>query len=172
MRWQIDRSHALVEFSTRHMGIMTVRGNFSDVDGTIDVEDGKPTAVNATIGVASLSTRDDRRDEHLRSADFFDAEKHPAIQFASTRIVARGPNRYDVTGDLTIRGQTHSVELKAEATAAIKDPWGNQKMALVLDGTINRKQWGLEWNVLLEGGGFLVGEEVPMHIEVEAAPAA
>lgn len=172
MRWQVDPSHASVEFSTKHMGIMTVRGGFSDVSGTIDVEDGKATALNATIGTASISTRDDRRDEHLRSGDFFDVETHPTITFASTKVVDRGGNQYDVTGDLTIRGQAHPVELKAEATAAIKDPWGNQKMGLSLDGTINRKQWGLEWNVLLEGGGFLVGEEVRMHIEVEAAPAA
>lgn len=172
MQWQVDRSHAMVEFSVKHMGIMTVRGSFSDVEGTIETEDGKPVGLQAKIGIASIGTRDEGRDTHLRSPDFFDADNHPHITFQSTKVVDRGGNKYAVTGDLTIRGATHPVELTMEATPAVKDPWGNTKMGVVMDGTINRKQWGLEWNVLLEGGGFLVGEDVRLHIEVEAAPAS
>jgi polyisoprenoid-binding protein YceI len=171
MEWIVDTSHAVVEFSVKHMGIMTVRGTFSEIDGRIEVEDGRPVGLSAKIGVASLSTRDDRRDAHLRSADFFDADNHPAIEFRSTKVEAAGERRYRVAGDLTIRGTTHPVELDMETTPVVKDPYGNAKLGLVLDGKINRKQWGLEWNVLLEGGGVLVGEEVRIHIEVEAAAA-
>lgn len=172
VRWQVDTSHASVEFSVKHMGIMTVRGSFSEIDGTVETEEGRPTAASAVIGIASLSTRDERRDTHLRSADFFDADNHPKMEFRSTAVESRGTNRYQVRGDLTIRGTTHPVTLDMEVSGPVKDPWGNEKMAFTLDGTINRKVWGLEWNVLLEGGGVLVGEDVRIHVEAEAAPAA
>jgi polyisoprenoid-binding protein YceI len=172
MKWAVDTSHAVVEFWARHMGIMTVRGSFSDIDGQIEVEGGRPVGLAAVIGVASLSTRDERRDAHLRSADFFDAENHPKMEFRSTHVEPAGENKYRVRGDLTIRGKTNPVEFDMRVAGPIKDPWGNDKMALELDGRMNRKQWGLEWNVLLEGGGVLVSEEIRMHVEVEASPAA
>jgi polyisoprenoid-binding protein YceI len=172
VNWVVDTSHAVVEFSAKHMGIMTVRGSFSDIDGKIEVENDRPVGLSAVIGVASLSTRDERRDAHLRSADFFDAENHPKMEFRSTRVEATGANTYRVTGDLTIRGKTNPVEFDMEVAGPVKDPWGNNKMAVSLDGKLNRKQWGLEWNVLLESGGVLVSEEVRMHVEVEAAPAS
>ncbi|MCL6594895.1 MAG: YceI family protein [Firmicutes bacterium] len=172
MQWSVDTSHAVIEFSVRHMGIMTVRGTFSDIDGNVEVEGDRPVSLTARIGVASLNTREERRDAHLRSADFFDVEHHPDLQFRSTAVEERGANRYRVVGDLTIRGQTHPVELEMETTPVVKDPWGGRRMGIVLDGKLNRKQWGLEWNMLLEGGGVLVGEEVRIHVEVEAfAPA-
>lgn len=172
MRWIVDRSHAVVEFSAKHMGIMTVRGSFSDIDGRIEVEDGRPVSLTAVIGVGSLATRDERRDAHLRSADFFDAENHPNMEFRSTQVERTGANAYRVTGDLTIRGKTNAVELEMAVSGPIKDPWGNDKMALSLDGKLSRRQWGLEWNVLLESGGVLVSEEIRLHVEVEAAPAS
>lgn len=172
MRWVVDTSHAAIEFSAKHMGIMTVRGSFSEIDGQIEVEDGQPVSLTAVIGVGSLTTRDERRDAHLRSADFFDAQTHPNMEFRSTHVEREGANAYRVTGDLTIRGKTNPVELEMAVSGPIKDPWGNDKMALSLDGKLNRKQWGLEWNVLLESGGVLVSEEIRVHVEVEAAPAS
>jgi polyisoprenoid-binding protein YceI len=172
MQWLVDTSHAVVEFSAKHMGIMTVRGSFSEIDGKIEVENQKPVGLTAVIGVASVSTRQDQRDQHLRSADFFDVENHPTMEFHSTRIEPKGENAYRVTGDLTIRGKTNPIELEMEVAGPIRDPWGHDKIGISMDGKLNRKQWGLEWNALLEGGGVMVGEEVRMHIEVEAAPAS
>lgn len=170
--WNIDASHSLAEFSVRHMMVSTTRGQFQDVTGTLQLDESDITksSVEATIGVASITTRDEKRDGHLRSADFFDAETFPTITFKSTSVAKKG-DEYIVTGDLTIRGNTRSVELKTEFNGVNTNPWGGRVAGFSADTEISRKDFGLEWNVALETGGVLVGDKVKIHLEVEANPA-
>lgn len=168
LAWQIDKAHTSVEFAVRHMGIATVRGRFEDLEGTIDFEGGRPTRIQARIPVSTINTREPQRDAHLRSADFFDAERFPYISFVSRRVESLSGNRYRVIGDLTIRDVTREVAFEAEATDVVKDPWGNRRIGLSARGTLDRKDFGLTWNVLLEAGGLLVGDQVRFEIEVEA----
>lgn len=173
-QWTIDAGHSHVEFSIRHLMITTVKGNFGEVEGTIvgNPEDMSDATVEVTIDVSSISTRDDKRDEHLRSADFFEVEKFPNMTFKSTGVNKTGEGTYDLTGDLTIRDQTHPVTLKTEFTGSAVDPWGNEKAGFAATGKIDRKQFGLEWNAALETGGVMVGDEVTISIEVQAAKTA
>ncbi len=169
MTWRIDPSHTSVEFAVRHMAIATVRGRFRSVSGTVETaEDGALRQVEATIEAASVDTGEPQRDAHLRSADFFDADRHPYLTFRSTSIRPRQGGRYEVTGDLTIRGQTRPVTLEVETVGPISDPWGNRRAAATISGTINRKDFGLTYNQALEFGGVAVGEEVRFTIDVEA----
>ena len=171
--WAIDKSHSLAEFSVRHMMVSSTRGQFTDVSGTLTIDEGNlaNSSVNAVIGVASITTRDEKRDEHLRSADFFDAEKYPTITFISTSVALKSDTDAVVTGDLTIHGVTRSVDIKAEFNGFNTSPWGNRVVGFSGDTEISRKDFGLEWNVALETGGVLVGDKVKIHLEVEAAPA-
>ena len=168
--WKVDPAHSLVEFSVRHMMFATVKGRFSTFEGVIkgDPKDLTNATFEATIDAASIDTREGQRDNHLRSADFFDVEKFPKITFRSTQVTKTGDNTYKVTGDLTIRGVTRPVTLDVEFTGQGKDPWGNQRIGLSAKGSINRKDFGLTWNAPLEAGGFLVGDKVDLSIEVEA----
>ena len=168
--WKVDPAHSLVEFAVRHMMFATVKGRFSGVDGVIkgDPSDLTKASFEATIDVNTIDTREAQRDAHLRSADFFDAEKFPTIKFRSTSVTRTGDNTYKVTGDLTIRDVTKPITLDVEFTGQGKDPWGNQRIGLSAKGSINRKDFGLTWNAPLEAGGFLVGDKVDISIEVEA----
>jgi polyisoprenoid-binding protein YceI len=170
--WSIDASHSLAEFSVRHMMVSTTRGQFQNVSGTLTIDEGDLTKskVEATIDVKSLSTRDEKRDGHLLSADFFDADNFPTITFTSTGVAKKGDD-YIVTGDLTIHGTTRSVELKTEFNGFNTTPWGGRVVGFSADTEISRKDFGLEWNVALETGGVLVGDKVKIHLEVEAGPA-
>jgi len=169
--WNIDPMHSDVQFSVKHMGIMTVRGHFEKVQGNAVTENGKLVSFEAKIDPASINTRVADRDNHLRSADFFNVEKFPELTFKSTKIEETGKNKYQVTGDLTIAGKTNPVTLDVELSEAVKDPWGNTRTAAAAHGQISRKQWGLEYNQILETGGLLVGDEVKITIEVEATAA-
>lgn len=173
-QWTIDAGHSHVEFSIRHLMITTVKGHFSKVEGTIkgNLDDMSAAQVEATIFTDSIDTRDEKRDEHLRSADFFEVEKFPNITFRSTNMTKTGDNTYDVTGDLTIRDKTQPVTLKTEFTGNVTDPWGNEKAGFTATGKINRKDFGLTWNAPLEAGGVLVGEDVNISIEVQATKTA
>ena len=151
--WKIDPTHSRVEFSIRHMGIATIRGSFADFDGVID--GGDEPQISGAIRVASVDTRDEARDGHLQSPDFFDAERHPEITFASTRFE---PGK--LVGDLTIRGVTREVELVAQMTGAGTDPWGNERLGLELEGEIDRHEFGVSWNTPLPTGGLLLGDTV------------
>jgi polyisoprenoid-binding protein YceI len=154
------------------MGIFTVRGQFKKVAGTILAsEQGVPNKIEVAIDAASIETGDAQRDAHLRSSDFLDAEQYPELRFVSTQIEALGNNRYRIQGDLTIRGISKPVVLEAELTPAIKDPWGLTRTGATATGVLNRKDWGLTWNQVLELGALLVGEEVRFNIEVEAVAA-
>lgn len=171
--WTIDKSHSLAEFSVRHMMVSTTRGQFTNVSGslTIDETNLANSSVEAVIAVESITTRDEKRDEHLRSADFFDAANYPTITFKSTSVKVKSDSDLVITGDLTIRGVTRSVDLKTEFNGFNTTPWGGRVVGFEADTEISRKDFGLEWNVALETGGVLVGDKVKIHLEVEASPA-
>ena len=168
--WKPDPAHTLVEFSAKHMMITTVKGRFYDVDFTLllDSDDLTRSSVEATIGAASLISGVDYRDNHLRSADFLDAENHPNITFKSTRIEREDLDEYTVIGDLTIRGVTRPVTLKAELGGFGVGMDGQERVGFTAIGQINRKDWDLNWNVALETGGVLVSEKVRIELHIEA----
>jgi polyisoprenoid-binding protein YceI len=168
MAYEIDPAHSQATFSVRHMMIATVKGQFKVISGSlhIDEENPKNSWVDAQADAASIDTRDANRDGHLRSPDFFDAEKYPVINFKSTDVEHVGGNDYKVTGDLTMHGITNSVVFDAEYQGTGKDPWGNQRAALAAKAKINRKDWGLNWNQGLEAGGVLVSDEVKIEIDL------
>jgi polyisoprenoid-binding protein YceI len=174
MSWAIDNSHTTVEFSVRHLGLASVKGTFHDVSGQteIDEQDLTRSSGRVEIAVASIDTRDERRDTHLRSADFFDADQFPTITFESRRVTHLRDNRYELEGELTMHGVTRPVTLQAEASEFIVDPWGNRRAAVSVDGEINRTDWGLSWNQVLEAGRLVVGEKVKVHADAEVVLAA
>jgi polyisoprenoid-binding protein YceI len=169
-RWAIDASHTLAEFSAKHLMITTVKGRFADVQGELVLDEADPAASSAslTIATASLETGDPKRDGHLRSADFFDVETFPSMAFRSTRVEPAGGDEYRVTGDLTIRGVTRPVTLAVELDGEARDPWGGTRRSFTAQTKINRKDFGLTWNVALESGGVLVGEQVKVTVYVQA----
>lgn len=169
MNWKLDSSHTTVAFAVKHMGIFTVRGQFKKVAGSIQAsEQGVPSQIEVMIDAASIETGEAQRDAHLRSPDFLDAEQYPELRFVSTQIEALGGNQYRIHGDLTIRNVTNPVVLEAELNAPVKDPWGLTRTGATATGVLNRKDWGLTWNQVLELGALLVGEEVRFTIEVQA----
>jgi polyisoprenoid-binding protein YceI len=171
--WKLDPSHTLVEFSAKHLMITTVKGRITDVEGTIvtDEADLQGSTVEVTLKAASLDTRTDQRDQHLRSADFLDVEKYPEIKFRSTRI--RGDkDSFKVTGDLTIRGVTKPITLDTSFEGRTTDPWGGERIGFSASGKIDRREFGLTWNQALEAGGVVVGNDIKINLEVEAVIAA
>ena len=174
--WQIDPSHSLAEFSAKHMMITTVKGRFGNVSGTIIVDERNPdqSRVEAEIDVASIDTRAEQRDEHLRSPDFLDAENYPRITYLSRRVEGSSRNPGDefrVIGDLTIRGTTREVTLDAVYEGTGKDPWGGERVSFSAKTRIDRRDFGLTWNQALETGGLLVGHEIKISLEVQAVKA-
>jgi polyisoprenoid-binding protein YceI len=174
MSWTVDPNHTQVEFSAKHMGIMTVKGHITGVQATIDFNEDDFTAssVAATIDPTTLTTNDERRDAHLKSQDFLNVEQFPTIDFKSTRIERAAHDQYKMTGDLTIRGVSRPVSLDVVYSGQAKDPMGNMHAGFSAYTTINRKDWGLNWNMALETGGLLVGEDVKLALEVEAVQPA
>lgn len=167
----IDAAHSSVEFAVRHMMISTVKGRFGDVTGSVAIpEQGEPT-VDVTLTVASIDTRNEQRDAHLRSGDFFDAEKFPAITFKGTRA-RKTADGWAVTGDLTIKDVTRPVTLSVTEEGQGVDPWGNQKVAFSATTKFNRGDFGLTWNAALETGGVLVSDEVKVAIEAQLVKQA
>lgn len=167
--WQIDPAHSNVEFAVRHLMISTVKGRFGQVTGTLTTDDGDPKkfALDVDIDVTSIDTRQEQRDAHLRSPDFFDVEHHPKMTFHSTRIEGDPRGEFKLYGDLTIRGTTRPVVLDATSEGAGKDPWGNDRMGFSATGKIDRSQFGLQWNQALEAGGVMVGNDVKITLDVE-----
>ncbi|MBN9684155.1 MULTISPECIES: YceI family protein [unclassified Corallococcus] len=170
--WNIDTTHTGIHFSVRHMVVAKVRGNFTKFSGTLTLDDANPaaSAVSVSIEAASIHTGVEQRDNHLRSPDFFDVEKFPALTFQSTKVEPSGKH-LKVTGQLTIRGISREVVLEAEQLGIAKDPWGNTKAAFEAKTSINRSDFGLTWNQALEAGGVLVGEKIEIALEVQAAQA-
>jgi polyisoprenoid-binding protein YceI len=168
--WKIDPAHSAAHFSVRHLMISNVRGEFTNISGKaiLDPADSAKSSVEVEIDAASLNTREPQRDEHLRSADFFDVAKHPKLAFRSKRVEKLGDEYYKVNGDLTIHGVTKEVAFDIEGpTPSIKDPWGNVRVGITGKTKINRKDFGLVWNALTETGGVMVGDEVKIDIEAE-----
>lgn len=167
---QIDKAHSEATFQVRHL-LTKVRGRFADFAGTIAFDEQSPasSSVSLTIQAASIDTNEPQRDQHLRSADFFEVEMYPTLTFTSTSITPKGGNEYSVVGDLTIHGVTKPVTLAVTYAGAAKDPWGNTKYGFEAETTINRKDFGLMWNAALETGGFLVGDDVKIAVSVQAA---
>ena len=170
--WNIDPAHTVAEFKVRHMMISNVKGHFSKVSGELSLDESNVanSSVQASIETASIETRDDQRDAHLKSADFFDVEKYPLLSFKSDKIKQNG--ELSVEGDLTIHGVTRRVTFDIEGpTPPTKDPWGNTRIAISGSTKINRKDFGLTWNAALETGGILVGDEVTINLDVEFVKA-
>lgn len=169
MNWTIDTAHSRIEFLVRHMMISKVRGTFDDFGGTIALDEHNPenTKVDVQIKAESINTRMGPRDNHLRSADFLDAENHPEITFRSTRVERTGEQEARLYGELTIREITRPVVLDVEYNGLAKSPWGQVSAGFYAHGKINRRDWNLEWNQALETGGMLVGDEIEVTIEVE-----
>ncbi|HEX8002253.1 MAG TPA: YceI family protein [Mycobacteriales bacterium] len=169
--WDIDPSHSSLEFAAKHAMVTTVRGRFSAFTGTLylDAADPSKSTAEVTIDVASLDSRSDQRDEHLRSGDFFDVANHPTITFKSTRAAAgKNDDEYRLWGDLTIRGVSREVELAITFTGSAQDPWGKLRAGFEGSTTVNRKDWGLTWNVALEAGGILVSDKVKLSLDIAA----
>ena len=175
--WNIDPAHSLVEFSAKHMMITTVKGRFGDVSGaiTIDEQDPDRSHVEVEFKAASIDTSADQRDQHLRSADFLDADKYPTLTFRSRRVQGARPepgDTFKVVGDLTIRGTTREVTLDVTYEGRGKDPWGGDRVSFSADTKIDRRDFGLTWNAALEAGGVLVSNDIKVHIEVQAVRQA
>lgn len=169
MAWSIDNSHSEITFTVRHMMISNVRGHFEKFTGTVDFNEQEParSSVNVQIETASINTKEPNRDAHLRSGDFFEAEKYPTMNFESTRVEPQGPNAGKIYGNLTIRDVTRPVVLDVEYSGMARSPWGTTSAGFTATTTINRKDWNLTWNKALETGGMLVGEEIKINIELE-----
>ena len=168
--WKIDSAHTTVEFVAKHMMITKVRGRFPDVEGTIrfDEDNIANSSVEATIQVATVNSGSEQRDNHLRTSDFFLAEEYPTMTFRSTLIEPKGEDRFDVVGDLTIRGVTKEVVLGTTFEGRGASPWGAQTVGFSAETTINRKDWGLNWNVGLETGGVLVSDKIKLELNIQA----
>ena len=169
MNWQIDLSHSAIEFSVKHMMITTVRGQFKSFDGTLTIDSDNPAAsrVEGSIDVASIDTREEQRDAHLRSGDFLDVENHPKMSFRSSRIESLGANQYKVYGEMTIKDVTREVVFDVVDEGRGEDPWGNQRWSISAFTKLNRKDFGLTWNVALETGGWLVGDEIKVSVGLQ-----
>ena len=170
--YSIDKAHSEVGFQVRHF-VSKVRGSFGDFTGTIQVDAAKPEAsrVEFTVKVSSIDTNEPKRDAHLRSADFFDAEKHPEIRFVGKKIAPAGEGKYDVTGDLTMRGVTKEVTLPVAFTGLLKTPFGDERAGFETSLTLNRKEFGISWNKALDQGGFMLSDDVTISINLETVKA-
>jgi len=167
--WNIDPAHTEVGFAVRHLMIATVRGRFAKVTGAAVVDDDNPrnSKVDVTVEIGSIDTRQEMRDNHLRSPDFFDAAKYPTMHFVSKRIEGDTAKRFKIVGDLTIKDKTHEVTLDASLEGLVKDPWGGERAGYAVTGKLNRSDFSLLWNQMLEAGGVAVGEEVKLSVDVE-----
>ena len=168
--YMIDTTHSTVGFSVKHLTVSTVPGNFKDFSGTIFLDPAKPTAtmIEATIETKSINTNNEKRDTHLRSADFFDADANPTITFKSTSVTADG-NTYNVSGDLTIKGVSRKVMIPMELSGPVKSPMnGNMVIGLSKQTKINRQDYGVKWSKQMDTGGLVVGDDVMIHIDIEA----
>lgn len=167
--WKVDLAHSKALFTVSHMVISEVTGRFTDFDVTLmqSGEDFTGSNLSVTVKVTSVNTDNDGRDKHLRAADFFDVEKYPEATFNSKSFTKTGTNTYKISGDLILRGVTKSITLDAKFNGTMKDPWGNEKAGFKVTGSVNRMDYGLQWNKTLEAGGLLVGETVDLTFQIE-----
>ncbi len=167
--WAIDPVHSSVEFAVRHLMITTVKGRFTDVQGTVVLDEATPSASSAdiTVQVASIDTREPQRDAHLKSADFFEAETFPTLTFRSTSVRNWDADGFTLIGDLTIHGVTREVALDVKNEGRAKDPWGGERTGFTATTKIKRSEFGLTWNQLLETGGLAVSDDVKISLDVQ-----
>ncbi len=170
--WRVDPSHSAVEFQVKHMMIATVKGRFTAFDGTLEADEDGALEARGTVQVASLDTREPKRDEHLCASDFFDASRHPEITFVSTDITRLNAGGLVVTGQLTIKGATRSVVLTGTVQDVGRDTWGDERVGLELGGVLDRRDFGLTWNRALETGGAVVANEVRIEVDISAVKLA
>jgi polyisoprenoid-binding protein YceI len=171
--WNIDPAHSSVEFQVKHLGIATVKGLFSDFEGTLEIgADSAPAKGYGSVKVDSVDTREEQRDAHLRSPDFFDAENHPELTFASTAIEPVDEDTFKITGDLTIHGVTRQETFEAELQGLEVDPWGNERVGVQVTGSIKRSEYGMTFNQALGSGNMLVSDKVKIALEISAVKAA
>lgn len=173
-KWIVDPTHSAIEFSVKHMMIAKVKGSFNTFEASIlaNPSDLTTAEIDFTVDVASIDTRNADRDNHLRSADFFDVEKNPTLTFKSTRIVKTDEDEYDVTGNVTLNGVTQEETFSISFEGQGKDPWGNEKAGFSGKGKVKRSDYGLTYNAALETGGVLIGDQITLTIEIEAAKEA
>jgi len=171
--WAVDVSHSAIDFSVKHMMIAKVKGSFHSFEAQISADPADLTTADIAfqIDLSSVDTRNGDRDAHLKSADFFDVENHPKLLFKATKIVSKGDGEYEVTGDVTLHGVTRPETFAVTYEGAGKDPWGNEKAGFSATGSLKRSDYGLTYNAVLETGGVLIGDEVKVSIEIEAAKA-
>lgn len=172
MKWTFDPAHTRIEVAAKHMMVTTVRGRFSGIKGEIDYDPDDPLRSTAwlEIDAASVNTGDEKRDAHMRSADFLDVERHPKIRFESTSVKRKG-DQLEVAGRLTIRGKTNPVTAAVEVSGVLDDPWGGKRVAFEGTSTIDRREWGLVWNMPIASGGLLVSNEMKVEASIQAVPA-
>ncbi|MDP3769306.1 MAG: YceI family protein [Dehalococcoidia bacterium] len=168
--WTIDPAHSIAEFAVKHLVVTTVKGRFRDLDGTIRIDEARPenSRVSATIAVASIDTNAPDRDAHLRSDDFFNAERYPKMTFHSTRVERINDTNFKVYGDLTIRDVTKEVVLDTEYQGQVDDPWGGRRAGFTATAQISRNEFNVKWNQLIETGGVAVGDDVKITLHIEA----
>jgi polyisoprenoid-binding protein YceI len=173
-KWIVDPTHSAIEFSVKHMMIAKVKGSFNKFEASIlaNPSDLTNAEIDFTVDVASIDTRNADRDNHLRSADFFDVEKNPTLTFKSTKIVKTDEDEYDVTGNVTLNGVTQEETFNITFEGQGKDPWGNEKAGFSGKGKVKRSDYGLTYNAALETGGVLIGDQITLTIEIEAAKEA
>lgn len=172
-KWGLDKAHSEIQFKAKHMMITTITGEFKSYDVTIETEDEDflTAKILYTADVASIDTGNEQRDGHLRTNDFFSPEQFPKITFASTKMEKKEDGNYVLTGDVTIRDVTRPVSMHVAFEGKVVDPWGNTKYGFTITGKLNRKDFGLNWNVITEAGGILVGEEIKINASVQIAKA-
>lgn len=164
--WVVDPAHSRVEFQVKHLGISTVRGHFSEFEGILEL--GDESRARGSVAVATVDTNESKRDEHLRSPDFFDVEEYPRMEFESTAIEAVGDDAFEITGDLTLHGVTRPIVLEAEISGPEQDPWGGERVGVEVTGTLDRKDYGMTFNQALGSGNVLVSDKVKLSLDIEA----
>jgi polyisoprenoid-binding protein YceI len=170
--WSVDPAHSRVEFSVKHLGIATVRGVFNEFEGSFEVGEDGTAKASGTVNTASIDTNENTRDNHLRSEDFFHAEVHPELRFESTEVRPLDDNTFEIHGELTMRGVTRPVVLEAELQGGETDQGGNERVALEVNGQVNRREWGLTWNQMLGSGNVVVGDKVKLRLDISAIKQA
>lgn len=174
MAWQVDKAHTQISFSIRHLGVSFIKGSMVVADADLDLDESNPanSSLKARIDMSTFTTHDPNRDGHLKSADFFDVENYPYIEFATKKIDDKGGGKFDVTGDLTIKGVTAEVALSGEYAGPVLDPVsGKRKVGFQMRGEVDKKDFGVTWNVPMEGGGFMLADRVTLDINAQAIEA-
>lgn len=173
-KWALDPTHSEIGFKVKHLMFTNVSGNFKTFTATAetDGDDFSNAKIEFSADTDSITTNNEQRDQHLKSADFFDAASFPKLSFSATKLAGKGDGEYELTGNLTLHGVTNPVKLNLEFGGIVKDPWGNIKAGFSLNGKLNRKDFGLNWNAALETGGVMVSEEVKIHAEIQLVKQA